>query len=140
MRSSYKTVMLASVVILAAGGCGGSVALAPVEGVVTLDGQPLADASVSLGPTKATEPGPFVGTTDASGKFTLGAVDNPGGGAAPGEYLVMITTVKQTGSGLESDPPPTQREVVPMAYRDGTTKFTVPAEGTTSANFTMTSR
>jgi hypothetical protein len=110
-----------------------------LEGTVTLDGKPLADATVSLGPMRATAPGPFSGTTDSSGHFVLGAADDPGGGAVPGEYYVNITTV-DPGPGDESTPPPTQKEVVPMAYRNSSTKVTVPPEGDADVKFDLKSR
>ena len=66
----------------------------PVEGRVVLNGQPLANATVMLSPLRATDPGPFAGTTSADGQFVLGSPDDPSGGAVPGEYLVMITTLR----------------------------------------------
>lgn len=117
-------------------GCSGS-SIVPVEGKVTLDGKPLAEASIVLGQLRATSPGPFVGTTDAEGHFALGTSENAGGGVAPGEYRLMITTVKMTGGGMEFDPPPTQKEVVPVQFRDGSQFFTVPPGGKTDANFDL---
>jgi hypothetical protein len=120
-------------------GCGGSSPVVPVEGAVTLDGKPLADAAIAFSPAKATAPGPYMATTDAQGHYALGFHDDPGGGAAPGEYTVIITTVKPTG-GMEDSPAPTEKEVVPPIYRDGRTRFTVPPEGTTTANFDISSK
>jgi hypothetical protein len=125
--------------LIACLGCGGA-SKVPVEGRVTLDGKPLVDAAVSLTQLRATDPGPFFATTDAEGRFTLGTAVDVGGGAAPGEYRLTITTVKMTGSGMETDPPPTQKEVVPPNFVNGMQKFTVPAEGTTEANFDLHSR
>ncbi len=121
-------------------GCGGGSSFAPVEGIVTLDGNPVADASVVLGPMRATDPGPFTGSTDAQGKYSLGTADDPGGGAAPGEYFVNITTVKPIPGADESTPPPTQKEIIPMAYRDGSQRIVIPAGGTSAANFDISSR
>jgi hypothetical protein len=118
-------------------GCGGSGGLAPVEGKVTLNGKPLSGASVMLSQSRPNTPGPFTGETDAEGRFKLGPLESAGGGAAAGEYLVFITTVKQPPGGMEDTPPPTKREIVPAAYRDGSTRFTVPEGGTPDANFDM---
>lgn len=118
-------------------GCGGGPGAVPVEGVVTLDGAPLPNATVALMPLTAANPGPFSGVSDSTGKFTLGTPD--GSGAAPGEYYVNITTV-QGGAGIEGAPPPTQKEVVPVAYRNSSMKFTVPQDGTNAANFDLKSK
>lgn len=134
-----KKYCVLALIALTAGGCGGS-SLVPVEGVVTLDGNPVADASVVLGPLRATDPGPFSGSTDSQGKFSLGTADDPEGGAVPGEYFVNITTVKPIPGADESTPPPTQKEIIPMAFRDGTQRIVIPAGGTSAANFDISSR
>jgi hypothetical protein len=131
-----RFLLLASVLALVAG-CGGN-GVVPVAGTVTLDGKPLADANIVLAQLRATDPGPFVGKTDAEGKYTLGAATSPGSGAAVGEYRLMITTV--TGGSMEDSPLPTEKEVVPGEYRNGTMKFTVPAGGTQDATFDLKTR
>ncbi len=122
-------------------GCGGGGAgSAPVEGKVTLDGKPLSGASVVFAKTRVTSPGPFVAETDADGRYKLGPVGSPGTGAAPGEYLIQITTVKVEVPEGAPTPPNTPREIVPIAYRDGSTRYTVPEGGKTDANFDIKSR
>jgi hypothetical protein len=125
--------------LLAAGiaGCGGGTV--PVEGRVTLDGQPLANATVVLSPVRGTGPGPFTGKTDADGRFKLEDTDNQGG-PVPGEYVLMIATVISPPNADEMTPPPTQKEVVPAEWRNGSQRYTVPEGGTTEANFAMKSR
>jgi hypothetical protein len=130
---------LACLILVITGGCGGQ-GVVPVEGRVTLNGQPLANATVVLSPSRGTDPGPFTGKTDADGRFALGAADNERGGAAPGEYMLMIATVMTDPNADEMTPPPTQKEVVPARWRNGTERYTVPAGGTKEANFEMTSR
>jgi hypothetical protein len=129
-----RRLLLFELVMALAAGCGGN-GVVPVEGTVTLDGKPLADANIVLAQLRATDPGPFVGKTDAEGKFTLGATTSPGSGAAVGEYRLMITTV--TGGTMEDSPLPTEKEVVPGNYRNGSMKFTIPAGGTQDANFDL---
>lgn len=120
-------------------GCGGQ-QNAPVEGRVTLDGRPLPNATVTLSQLRATDPGPFTGTTDAEGKFTLASADKQQTGSAPGEYMVMITTVKTPAGADEYTPPPTEKEIVPGQWRNGSQRFTVPEDGKTDVTFDMTSR
>jgi hypothetical protein len=108
--------------------------------MVTLNNQPLADATVTLSPVKATAAGPFVGITGSDGRFALGPVGDHGAGATPGEYFLMITTVKPPAGGMEDSPLPTQKEVVPMEFRNGTKRHQVPEDGSKEANFAMSTR
>jgi hypothetical protein len=133
--------LILSVGLAICAGCEQKASLVSVEGLVTLNSKPLANATVLFSPTRASGAGPFVGTTNNEGRFVLGPVDNPGGGAAAAEYMVMITTVKQDPKSIDGAPvDPTQKEVVPAAYRDGSKRFTVPPGGATDANFPITTR
>lgn len=94
-------------------GCGGPANVASVTGTVTLDGQPLADATVTFVPVEAS--GTLSrGTTDAVGRYQL-VYDSSYNGAAIGEYTVSISTFS---SGLpDADPPqPKIPEKVPAKY------------------------
>lgn len=80
---------LSVVACLAASGCGGGsdIKLAPVKGVVMLDGQPVADAFVQFSPAS----GPSsMGYTDATGLFEVMTVDRRG--AIAGTHRVKVTT------------------------------------------------
>ena len=78
------------VVVLAASttGCGNR-GLGQVSGTVTLDGAPVADATVMFTPLGGGRPA--AGVTDASGKYTL-IFDRSGTGAQLGEHVVEIRT------------------------------------------------
>jgi hypothetical protein len=128
---------VAALALVASSGCGVGGGSAPVEGKVTLNGQALSGATVMFSQTRATAPGPFVGETDAQGQYTLTTPDKSKNGAVPGEYTIIITTVKQAAGGMEDTPVPTQKEVVPTAFRDGSTRYTVPEGGAKDANFDM---
>jgi hypothetical protein len=127
------------VVAAALVGCGGQ-GLVPVEGLVTLDDKPLPNGTVILSPTRGTDPGPFSGKTGADGRFALGPAGNEGSGAVAGDYTVMIATVLSSPTANETTPPPTQKEIVPPLWRNGSQRFTVPDGGTKDANFSMKSR
>jgi hypothetical protein len=95
-----------AVLALAAGlaaGCGGT-SLAPVRGVVKLDGSPLADASVEF---IAQDQGgrDASGFTDANGVFTISTF-KPGDGAMPGKYKVVI----QPTAAVEGPPAASMEE------------------------------
>jgi len=127
-------------VLLAASwiGCGGA-GRVPVEGVVTLDGNPLAGATVTLlGSAGSSQERTFRGETDAAGRYQLKTADGSSSGAPPGSYRVFITSVKvpPDANELTKLPP----DPVPAKWRDGSQMFSVPASGTTEANFSITSR
>lgn len=96
-----------------------------VEGVITMDGAPLGEASVQFIP-KAEKAGnePAGGYTDAAGKYTLSSMNgDPGEGALPGEYDVFISkTISVPIPGAtheEGDAPPEEtKQVTPEIYRD----------------------
>jgi hypothetical protein len=119
--------------LLCIAGCK-SEASVPVEGKVTLNNKPLADATVVFSPSRANGPGPFIGITDHDGHFSLGSLGKEQGGAAPGTYMVMITTVKSDPNAPDTAQP-TQKEIVPAAFNDGSKRFDVPPTGRKDANF-----
>ena len=59
-----------------------------VTGTVTLDGNPVEGATVTFVPGQTGDPA--VGTTDASGKYSLKSFGSEDG-ATPGEYQVTVT-------------------------------------------------
>lgn len=114
-----------------------SVTAAPVSGQVTLNGKPLARATVLFVPVMAAEEATnrprARGNTDASGRYTLTLVV-PGRkirGAKAGVYKVRINP----------DVRPEEDEPLPERYRLSNTKLeiTVPESGTKSADFALTS-
>ena len=72
-----------------------------VSGTVTLDGQPLANATMSFLPDDG-QLEPAFARTDQQGKYTLQQTETVGG-ATPGSYKVRITTYEPPIT--ESDPP-----------------------------------
>jgi hypothetical protein len=79
--------LLLPALLLAAAGCGGQGRPVKVEGVVTLDGQPLSGATVTFAPAEGGRPAS--GRTDADGSFRLTTFRSDDG-ALPGEYKVII--------------------------------------------------
>jgi hypothetical protein len=81
-------------------GCGGGEAVLDtefVQGVVTLDGKPVAEATVVFVPVTEGKGVSATGRTDASGTYKLTAANTGGaaataeGGTLPGEYYVGVT-------------------------------------------------
>ena len=125
-------------VIASLAGCG-SAGFVPVEGVVTLDGRPLVGATVALERTEGPpEKRLFAGETDAEGRYVIRPFEKSGIGAPPGEYRVMITSVKASPGADEMTVFP--KEPVPEEYRNGSRTITVPEDGTKEADFAIQSR
>jgi hypothetical protein len=120
---------------------------APVSGVVTLDGRPLAAARVTFMPVHesqgGSQSGPEAsGETDDSGRYSLKTVFGDTG-ATVGKSRVMITTRK---TELDPNNPDRSKEVakerVPGRYfsEQSPLVFEVPEGGSKAANFELTTR
>jgi len=138
--------ILAAFLLLGLTGCGGG--LVSVEGVVTLDGQPLKGATVVFTPIDVKGQSAS-GLTKSDGTFVLKAA-NGKSGAAPGEYKVVVSYSEvMAAPGGKPDPTrmsdimreakkqavkeaKSKKSVVPAKYRNAqTTPFTetVPPKG-----------
>ncbi len=126
----------------AIGGCGGhDYPIAPVEGTVTLDGEPLANASVGFEPVrkeKGTTAGfGSYGQTDAQGRYRLESVHGDDG-AVVGKHRVSISTMRAE-EGPNGEIKIVAPERVPERYQSGDAlTFVVPEEGTDEADFALT--
>lgn len=128
-------------------GCSRGPEYVPVSGQVTLDGKPLAGAVVIFQPVarSADDAGGFgsSGKTDSDGRYTLrvaGPSDNPG--ALVGNHRVSITTrTSESPPGSDEIKPLKGGERVPARFNsESILTLEVPPGGTTSADFTLTSR
>lgn len=120
--------------VAALAGCGPSrPPTAPVEGVVTLGGQPLEGAAVTFTPVEGGRPA--TGATDAQGRFRLSTFD-PGDGAVLGEHVATVykeeaaSVIVEEGDldGGPAGPAPAPRLLVPARYASRDTselRFTV---------------
>ncbi|MFN3148866.1 carboxypeptidase regulatory-like domain-containing protein [Bremerella sp.] len=86
--------------------------LATVTGTVTLDGEPLKDATLHFQPTSGR---PSYGKTDESGKYNMGySLERQG--VALGEHKVIIRSVVEDKYGKTL-----RQEMLPRKYHDQTT-------------------
>lgn len=92
MRSAVRAVAVLALAV-AASGCGGP-KLHKIEGVVTLDGKPLAGATVVFQP-EAAGAQPVSGVSAADGTFALSSTRAMG--APPGRYRVLVTKAEKSG-------------------------------------------
>jgi hypothetical protein len=129
-------------------GCGpaSNVTVAPVSGVVTMDGKPLANARIGfqpeLTPTDAqSAASDAFGVTDAEGRYELELVLG-GKGASVGKNRVSISTYHGEADPATGQGKVLAQETVPAKYRGAATtlSFTVPAEGSDAANFELKSK
>jgi hypothetical protein len=109
--------------VLVCAGCNGSgLDLAPVEGIVTYNGTPLADAGVLFKPAQ----GPFaMGVTDAEGRFTLTTANEEG--AIIGDHQVAISKAETLVKYRPGHPMPIYqtKALIPQKYFDaGTSTLT----------------
>jgi len=142
-----RYLIAAALVALAIAGCGGGSAAPPVEGVVTLDGKPLANATVQLIPQGQNMGQTGFGRTSADGKFTIASADGRATGALAGEYKVVISKhIRPDGSDYIAKPDEdpmlaAYKELLPPVYSNAEqTKLqtTIGAEGKKDLNFNLT--
>ena len=121
---------LSALFIIAVLGCGGSDGLKVeyVEGTVTLDGQPVAEASVMFVPTSESPTiETAMGITDTRGVYKLSSMNGrPQAGAVEGEYKILVSKIEaqshstgvEYGASFGYAVPYTQTHLLPGVYRD----------------------
>ena len=112
-RTNFTTPILGVVGLLLVSGCGRAPDdIGRVSGKVTLDGQPLPNATVIFSPTTAGNQS--VAITDANGEYSL-LHSAKTRGAEPGEHRVTISTFSK--GDPDGDPPVSKTaERVPYRY------------------------
>lgn len=131
--------------ILSVTGCGGSnlPKTVPAEGVVTLDGTPVADATITFISEGTTYHA--TGNTNAEGKFSMRAFQEKTG-AVPGNYKVEIMkSVQGKASSSNNDEPVTLdvRNELPGKYASLVTSgltATLSESGSKDLKFELTSK
>ena len=103
----HSKLWLLAAVLAAASGCGKSkLETAEVEGTVTLDGKPLANAVVTFTPvvkTKDIEAPASSGKTDDKGHFKLAVISTGEPGAVIGKHQVVATRNYDEAEGEDAD-------------------------------------
>ncbi len=103
-----------------------------VSGTVTLDGQPLAEATVMFQPTQGRA---SIATTDSAGKYSLTYLDGVSG-ALLGSHKVIIRTEIPGEDGQ----PPIAKEKLPKKYHERTELTAEVKKGSNAFNFALTSQ
>ena len=123
--------------LLLCAGCGGGGAgdqpdLGTVSGEVKLDGQPLANVTVTFEPTQGR---PSVAKTDAAGKYELGYF-NDLKGAVIGSHTVSISTPQEAPTPAGQ----AYKDPIPAKYNSKTTLKEEVKAGANTINFDLTSK
>ena len=123
--------------VLASSGCGpGGPTISHVSGRVTMDGKPLANATVVFIPENGRPAG---ANTDADGNYVLN-FGSGRRGAIPGKNTIRITTVREASQDENGKSIPGSGERVPDKYNGNSTlEFTVEPNKRNVANFDLSS-
>lgn len=124
-------------VSLFATGCGSSgPEIAYVAGRVTMDGKPLANATVVFIPENGRPAG---ARTDADGKYVLNFTEGRRG-AIPGKNSIRIMTVREASQDKDGKAIPGSKETIPNRYNSASElSFTVEPKKKNVANFDLQS-
>jgi len=137
MKLQYARRISVAALLLAASlaGCGGVVDdSVPISGSVTLDGAPLPSGTITFLPSDGV--GPSAGAQIAEGKYETRAV--------PGPKQVTIVAQREKAGGTAAPNPhagPPTEQYLPAKYNTRTElKADVPAEGSETVDFALTSK
>lgn len=131
-----RLALLAGLLLFVTAGCNSS-NLPSVEGTVTLDGKPLAEATVLFINSQTR---PSAAKTDVNGFYRLQFSDRESG-AVPGVNIVRITTAQGVGINEDGTSIPAVKERVPAKYNTKTTlQFDVQPKGQNVANWDLDSQ
>ena len=112
-----RLLLVAGFGLLALTGCDGADSdVAPVEGTLTIDGNPVANARVIFYPSEGRASG---GLTNAKGFYTLSYVARQKG-ALIGKHRVTVTTAVQEGEEYNGEPVEVRKEMLPKEYQSST--------------------
>lgn len=141
--SSKVTSLLFLCSLLFLVGCGPDYKIVPVSGRITLDGKPLANATIltqPIGTKENTTPGPgSISETDDDGNYELEFQHEVRVGAVPGPVRVKI--VENAEKKVSSDDTVARvRSKVPLDYQEGKAEHTIPEDGSDQMDFELESR
>ncbi|MCA9131262.1 MAG: hypothetical protein KDB22_29460 [Planctomycetales bacterium] len=136
--------ILALSLICLVAGCSSGVPTAEVEGVVTLDGKPLADIRVLFQPANTDAETAGMGSfalTDAEGKFTLKLSDSQENGAVVGKHTVVLSDkLSEDPEDSDAGAARVPKSRIPARYAKQPLSFEVKAGEKNQADLALTSK
>jgi hypothetical protein len=140
---AFRSVLTGGVALILLCGCGSDGNVAPVSGVITLNGKPTADIAVTFQPVapdgKNVTGSSAFGVTGSDGRYTLKLYGTETRGATVGKNQVKITGYTPVTDLSEEALAKAKPKVnIPNRYWSGL-EFDVPPKGTSKADFQLTS-
>jgi hypothetical protein len=126
-------------------GCSSGALIERVEGIVTLDGQPLPDIRVNFQPQSRETAQAGIGSygvTDAQGRYVLRRADTDGQGAVVGTHTVSLSDkkVENASDADAGDTSSVPKSRIPAKYAETPLTYEVKAGEMNEANFELTSQ
>ena len=144
LRRLHGSLVLTVLCCVALAGCGSSASyeLAPVSGVVTLNGKAVPYTQIIFQPKgTADNPSPGPGSTafcDDAGKFELKTVRGDAGAVVGLHGVQIYAHGPPKSTAGDTDEGPKVKEAFPAKYNvESQLTFEVPAEGSEAANFEL---
>src|SRR4051794_19479466 len=140
----YGAILVGAGNAIGMSGCGGNAKLAPVSGVVKLNGKPVADVEVLFQPVAETvnAQGPAAfGITGPDGRYTVKAIGEDTPGATIGKNQVLFSG-RASAADFSEDGKKRGKPAVSIPARysnESKMTFDVPPKGTTAADFELKS-
>ena len=116
-------------------GCGDGISRVPITGLLTVQGEPLAGASVQFFPQAGTQGEGAMGVSGTDGKFTVISSRQDDAGLPAGKYKVRVSLMMEKGTVLPPDAlqaeHPNAQEMVPSPFStaNSTLEVDIPAGG-----------
>jgi hypothetical protein len=143
-KMPLRTALAIGTLLIAVAGCGPGGKVAPVSGVVTLNGKPAEDVAVTFQPIPPdgnNAPGPSAfGVTGPDGRYSLKLMGEEIKGATLGKNAVRFSAYVPTDPNVDGPPKAKPKTSVPARYwSDSKIEFDVPPKGATNADFELKS-
>ena len=99
MKKNFTILLLILIAFcVVATGCAKKKTLVPVEGTLTLNGEPVEGATVCFVPVDGNVGAAAAGATDSSGHFTVTTGSDPG--CVPADYKVTVYKIETSGDSI----------------------------------------
>ncbi len=120
MNSSVRSTLMLLSALCWLSGCGDGISRVPITCMLTVQGEPLAGASVQFFPLAGTEGEGAMGISGTDGKFEVISSRQDDKGIPPGKYKVRVSLMMEKGKILPPDALqadfPNAQEIIPTPF------------------------